>query len=164
MMEEWREIPGYEGFYWASSEGRIRNRFGKIRTLSNHRDGYLKISLSVRNAKTTGSVHRLVASAFIPNPENKPQINHKDGNKRNNIISNLEWSTSEENNNHAYETGLNKCIGSNHHQSKLTESDVIEIREKYSIGNRSYSSLSEEYGVSKGTIAFIIRRVYWQHI
>ena len=98
-MEEWRDIEGYEGLYQVSSNGRVRSldryvknkgkldfRKGKILTTSNRKNGYLSVSLSKDGVITTHSVHRLVATAFIPNPNNSPMINHRDENPSNNRV------------------------------------------------------------------------------
>lgn len=97
--EEWRDIPGYEGRYQASNLGRIQGPRGLNRPFKN-RDGYLVATLYANHLKTRTGVHRLVASAFIPNPENKPQINHKNGLRTDNRPENLEWVTCSENNLH----------------------------------------------------------------
>lgn len=107
--EEWRPIKGYEGFYEVSSFGRIkslpytvnngrllRERKYKEKILTGYIDahGYAYIKLAKRDGRQkTAKIHRLVAKAFIPNPDNLPQINHKDENKRNNRVDNLEWCT-----------------------------------------------------------------------
>ena len=102
--EIWKDIPGYKGFYQASNLGRIkRMAAGKIREhiLKQFRVGeYMSVGPSVNNARTQRRVHRLVAMAFIPNPNRFPCINHKDENPSNNNVSNLEWCDSKYNNNY----------------------------------------------------------------
>ena len=107
MEEEiWKDIEEFPS-YQASDLGRIRNKNrNNILSPIKDKDGYLKVHLN--NDRTIRFVHRLVAITFIPNPENKPQVNHKDGNKENNSVWNLEWCTSKENNMHALNTGLRK--------------------------------------------------------
>lgn len=104
MGEIWRDIDGYEGKYQVSNWGRVRNvkRNIIIKPYLNHK-GYEKVSLSRGTKGNTDKhrVHRLVALAFIPNPNDLPQVNHKDGNKRNNSVSNLEWCTNLQNAQHA---------------------------------------------------------------
>jgi hypothetical protein len=114
---DWKDIPGYEGFYQASTDGKIRSctrynekskaaRYGNELKLHVGDDGYVHCMLSAHGVSKLHSVHRLVASAHIPNPENKPQVNHIDGDKLNNSVANLEWVTREENMNHAKAMGL----------------------------------------------------------
>lgn len=116
-MEEWRDVPGYEGFYQISSLGRLRSLdresggkkySGKIIS-SKRRSGYIVDILCKDGVRKTCRRHRLVAEAFLPNPEEKPEVNHIDGNKINNCIDNLEWATHRENTEHAWVTGLTKA-------------------------------------------------------
>lgn len=111
MTEEiWKDIEGYEGLYQVSNQGRIKSlKYGKENILKpgTDKDGYLYVNLC-KDAKTKSyKVHRLVAQAFIPNPDNKPQINHKSEEKWLNTVDNLEWATAKENTNWG---GRNKCI------------------------------------------------------
>lgn len=103
-MEIWRDIEGYEGLYQVSSWGRVRivfcNDLYKILNPETTKKGYLRVDLYNGPSRKHFKVHRLVAKAFIPNPKNKPQVNHKDGNKKNNSVTNLEWVTDAENKKH----------------------------------------------------------------
>jgi hypothetical protein len=103
-MEQWRSIPGYEGIYQVSSEGRVKNAYGHVLKPEMARNGYKRIKFF---DKKKFQVHRLVALAFIPNPDNKEVVNHKNGIKTDNRVENLEWNTWSENVKHAYATGLN---------------------------------------------------------
>ena len=121
QTEIWKDIPEFQGYFQASNTGKIRtvarnvwNGKGYYKLKSHEmtyrlsEKGYVVIDVCFNNKKLYRQVHRLVAEAFIPNPENKPQINHKDGNKQNNNVENLEWCTNAENQIHAYKLGLNK--------------------------------------------------------
>lgn len=121
IQEIWKDIKDYEGLYQVSNLGRIRSldkmvwngqsyweMKGKILIPGKDKDGYLQIGL-YKNKKRKGfKIHRLVSEYFIENEENKPEVNHKDGNKQNNNANNLEWVTSSENSTHAYNIGLLK--------------------------------------------------------
>ena len=104
-MERWSQIPNTH--YSISSEGRVRNdETNKMKSMDETSDGYHKVDLYSNGKRTSVRVHRLVAEAFIPNPNELPQINHIDGNKENNNVKNLEWVNNSQNMIHAYRTGL----------------------------------------------------------
>ena len=109
MTEVWKDVPGYEGTYQVSNFGRVKRSFanGKENILQGKtdKDGYVLVVLSRFQKKKFARLHRLVAEAFIPNPDNKPQVNHKDRNKQNNMVSNIEWATASENTIHCCATG-----------------------------------------------------------
>ena len=104
-METWKDIKGFEGIYQISNMGRAKSfkadPNGRILSIKNSKGDYLNIVLCHGNKRRSVKVHRLVAEAFIPNPDNKPEVNHKDGNKQNNRVGNLEWVTRAENHRHA---------------------------------------------------------------
>lgn len=134
MTEIWHPCAGYETHYEVSNLGNVRSiermvrhakggvklSPSKLLKQGRSKNGYLTVSFSVDSIKSNQSVHRLVARAFIPNESNKPQVNHKDGNKHNNHVENLEWMTCSENGLHAYRVlgntawnkGANKQISS----------------------------------------------------
>jgi len=122
MEEIWKDIEDYRGVYQVSSIGRVR-RLKRIRenilSCAPNTSGYPTVHLCKNGKRSTKTVHRLIAQAFIPNPENKPQINHKNGIRPDNRLENLEWCTSSENNLHAYRTSKRKVLrGENHGMSK----------------------------------------------
>lgn len=97
-MEIWKDIPGYEGLYQVSNEGRVKTArrkgtFGGLARMRPMQHGYIGVDLCREGKRKTHMVHRLVAQAFISNPDNLPEINHKDENKTNNHANNLEWCT-----------------------------------------------------------------------
>ena len=131
LFEKWKRISGFPG-YWISSIGRIKTKSNKIYEPKTAR--YSKVTLidSEFNIKTI-AVHRLVAIAFIPNPKNKPQVNHKNGIKTDNRVENLEWVTAQENILHGYKAGLLKPtrwalgkFGSQHNRSKKVVQKTID--------------------------------------
>lgn len=117
MQEIWKDVKGYEGLYQVSNIGNVRsvdryvnNRKIKGKSLlpSDTGRGYLGVSLYKNGNKKTLNIHKLVANSFIPCTKNKSQVNHKDGDKHNNNVSNLEWCSCSENIKHAFRMGLKK--------------------------------------------------------
>lgn len=118
-MEVWKDIKGFEGIYQISSHGRIKsfkkNKKGYILSNRNKNGWYLNVVLTSKDNWRSVKIHRLVAESFIPNPDNKPEVNHKDGDKQNNKVENLEWVTESENMNHAINMNPNIVKGMNHY-------------------------------------------------
>lgn len=172
--EIWKEIKGYEGLYKVSEKGVVAS-IDRCVTYSNgatnmHKGkrlkpdslrGYERVVLSKNGETKRFQVHRLVAMTFIDNPKNKPQVNHIDGDKNNNNVSNLEWCTAQENEKHSFEVLGKKVLrGEQKNQSKLTELDVIEIRDLYRYGYLQ-RELAEFYGVGRRHISDIVNKKCW---
>lgn len=177
IMEIWKEIKGTQGLYYVSSYGRIWSVKNKmIRKDTDNGKGYRFIKLTVKGKSKLHYVHRLVCLNFIENPENKKLVNHKDLNKSNNHLSNLEWVTASENMIHARDNGVlhiseyqKKRIkeansGENSHLSKLTDKIVLEIRKIYSERKLNYLEISKMFNVDRGTIGYIVRNKTWKHL
>lgn len=161
--EIWVDIKGYEGLYRVSNLGRVVSleKYYFCGTHGNQKNivpeflpkqfltekGYLYTRLKKSGSGKKLKIHRLVAEHFVYNPDNKPEVNHKDGNKINNHYSNLEWVTREENMRHASEMGL-ICQGAKSVLSKLTEDQVLEIRSS----GESTRTLAKKYGIGKSTM------------
>ena len=129
MTEEWKDIPRFDGFQ-VSNNGRVRNKRGKILKGSINNNGYQMVHLRTKDKNKLCTVHRLVAEAFIPNPDNLPQINHKDESKVNNAASNLEWCTSSYNVNYGTRNKrVTKAKRNNTYNTKAVR--CIELRKTY---------------------------------
>lgn len=158
----WKDVPALGGRYEASECGEIRNKQTQvIRKARKNKFGYLQMNFA-RNDGTkrtvTKAVHVLIAETFLDKPEGKCCINHKDGNKANNCVDNLEWVTASENALHAHRTGLSYVYhGSDHARAKLSAQDVKGIRAQYKAGKISQEKLAERYGVAQTTIGRIVR-------
>lgn len=155
--EQWLPVPEFEQYYAVSNYGRIYSiRYGKLIKPGVNQTGYHHINMRVMYSNNSKRVHRLVALAFIPNPENKPIVNHLDGNKLNNHISNLEWATAKENMEHASETGL---LDGKNRGRVLTYADAVAIRARYVKGCRVNGTvaIARDYGVRYQTILAIVK-------
>lgn len=165
--EEWRPVVGYEELYDVSTHGRVRRMaghttiIGKILRNVRFSNGYEVVTLSDRNVKKIWSIHRLVAKAFIPNPDEKPDVNHIDGVKHHNGVENLEWAEKSENTQHAYRTGLAHGVrGAAHRSAKFTPEQIVEIR----ASTLRQAALARQYGCSNSVISEIRARKTYKNV
>ncbi len=169
-MEVFKKIKGYEN-YEVSNYGNVKSIDHFVRSKNNSKrvqkgrlltkpktvKGYLQVSLSNNGIRFNTGVHRLVALAFIPNPENKPQVNHINGIKDDNSLENLEWCTNKENQIHAVKNNLcNPNLGEKHHNSKLTNEQVKNARRMFKLGMDNIT-LSRLYNISAPAMSKILR-------
>lgn len=164
-MENWKSVPGFEGSHEVSDLGRVRSvdrkalvngankkhlRFYKGRMLKPYEfpNGYMGITLELRGKGFL--VHRLVAQAFVPNGKHKPQVNHKDGDRKNNAASNLEWVTCSENNKHSYEK-LNR-------KTHCKKRAIVFCKGNEKMFFESMLSASKHLGISPGSISSAMNR------
>jgi hypothetical protein len=177
--EVWKDVKGYEGVYKISNFGRIRSLDrivvqkdgrevpykGKIRIPSLCVHGYFKISIQTKGFRKFVGVHRLVAKAFIPNPENLPFVNHKNGVKTDNRLENLEWCTASYNTQHAYDLGITYAPkGENHPKSKLTDNDILFISELYKTKSFTQKEIGVIFNVNHSLISRVVRNKRWKHV
>lgn len=165
MKEVWRDIVDYEGLYQVSNLGNIK-RENRMLNKIKHSAGYLKVILCKNSVTKNCYIHRLVAKAFIPNPDNKKTVNHKNGIKTDNRVENLEWCTFSENSYHSFRSlGRLGAVGERGGKAKLTEKDVLEIRSCFK--NRKYGDtikLARKFNVSVKNINCIWNRKSWKYI
>jgi hypothetical protein len=157
MTEIWKIIEPFGGIYLVSNQGRVKSMKRKWVTWdknlipSPRKDGYLFVTLN----KKTHSVHRLVAKAFVSNPDGKEEVNHKNSNRSDNRAENLEWVTPKENMRHAILQG-------NIHGLKINQTIANEIRNKYMVGKLTQQELSELYLVGQDNISRIVNNKIWR--
>lgn len=152
--------------YYATEDGKIYSEYSK-KFLTKHldKDGYEKVRLVSEDGRHTYSVHRLILETFNPieNSQNK-QVNHKDGDKQNNNLQNLEWVSCSENQKHAHQLNLKNQKGQNNNQSKLTESQVLEIIELILSKQYTLVEIGKKYGVCGDTIGAIKNKHNWTYL
>lgn len=175
MNEIWKDIEGFEGAYMASNFGNIKSverlkkdTVGRKRVFPEKQitkivnvKGYYQVNL-YKNKNHTKTVARIVAKLFVPNPHNKPQVNHIDGNKQNNHVSNLEWVTAMENITHSIETGLKRIARGEQRPltTHLKEKDIHEIR----LSKSMKKDIAKQYNISIATVWNIRTHKTWKHI
>jgi hypothetical protein len=180
--EIWKDVVGFEKTHQVSNQGRVRSKDwlqkhsssgklfkkkGKFMTIREGTawNGYTPVAITVNGKQVPFLLHRIVANAFIPNPENKPFVNHKNGIKTDNRPENLEWVTRSENAKHAFRIGLQSNKGDKHPKHKLTNSEVISIRLRYSLGESSWKIFKSFNGAQSYTnIKDIIAKRTWAHL
>lgn len=154
--EVWKDIPGFEGRYQVSNLGNVRNTAKNCAVkCSQLKHGYMKVELRLNKTVAQKLVHRLVAEAFIPNPENKPEVNHIHGNKQDNRASQLEWCTVSENLKHSFALGFHKArIGKENELSRkviqLTKigtivkvwDSIMDVQRQLKINNANVSNVA----------------------
>jgi len=168
--EEWRDVIGYEEIYQVSSYGRIMRiahgpgaRPGYILKGGLHKEGYRTVQLSIESRKKQHLVHRLVANAFLDCPPQATEVVHKNNNRADNRVENLEWYSRNNMLNVISGRRPRRC-GKLQPSSKLTQQDVREIRRLWPTGNYTQRQLAKRFGIHAPTINKIIHRIYWKHV
>lgn len=149
--------------YFISKEG-IVFRDNKPLKPSLNNSGYFRLTMYSKGIPSCKSVHRLVAEAYIDNPNEYPFVNHLDGNKQNNHYTNLEWCNNSHNLKHAYKLGLKSAIGENNGRVKITKDIATKIKEESLVGNIKLKDIALKYNVSNTLVSEIKRGIKWKHI
>lgn len=165
MQEIWVAVKGYEGLYKISNYGDIKSvRRGLVLTPVMISGGYYQVTLYNKGRRKNYRIHRIVAEHFIPNVDNKPEVNHIDGDKSNDSVPNLEWVSSRENIIHAFDTGLRVSHGEHNNFHKLSNTDVLEVYDLAHSGLFKQSEIGAMYNVHKDTVSAIKRKKNWRHL
>jgi len=176
QIEIWKDVVDYESYYEVSNLSNVRGKdrfikyksgkiiFKKSKLLSpSMSGGYLNVGLCKNGIVKRYGVHRLVAMMFIKNPENKKEVNHKNGIKTDNLLKNLEWCTPKENSAHAIKKRLiNPSNGSSHYRAKLTEIQILEIRRLKPI--MKTKEISKMYNIKENAVRRISNKTSWKHV
>lgn len=164
---KWKNIPGYEGLYQACRQGMVKSirrsgSSGKV-LRGQITKGYRKVILSKNNKRKIFSEHRLICMTFKKNPFNLKMVNHKDGNKLNNNVKNLEWCSAEQNAKHAREVLGKNSIGENNGRSKLTKREVDFLRwMKFNYPEISSEKMAKFYGMKGTSILMVWHNKNWK--
>lgn len=161
----WKPVKGYENIYEVSDVGAVRRAISK-KIVGQHKNykGYWKVNLQIAGTRKLRPVHRLVAEAFVPNPDKLPFVNHISGDKGENTRWNLEWCTGSDNLKHAHRLGLRSSVGGRNGNSKLKDYAVRAIRESYKMGV-PVKTLASAYGVHQTTINRAISgKRFWKNV
>ncbi len=163
IKEIWKDIESIPG-YKISNQGRIKSHTGKVLKTFHNSRGYVTIRISNYGNPKSITLHRIVAKAFVPNPNNLPEVNHIDSNRANNNFNNLEWCTHSQNQFHAYKSGFRDHKGDNHPQRKINSDIVKEIRSRYIPYVCTGKKLAAEYGITVSSLNNIISGKNWKHV
>lgn len=166
MEEIWKTIVGFEGKNEVSNLGRVRSLTkNKLMTISMRgNEPYPFVQLQYNGRPRPYRIHRLVAEAFIPNPDKKPCVNHIDFDKTNNCVNNLEWVTYSENTCHNHKYGrANTRVGSSLTQAKLTEDDVLIILKRLDSGEKA-AEIEKDYAINRHQLSKIRNGLAWKHV
>jgi hypothetical protein len=171
MDEHWKPIPSLEHLYEASDQGRIRRKGrgyqgchgGDCLHLNKHSGGYRQFGTSIRGRTGTMLVHRAVMEAFYGVPPSGHQVNHRNGDKTDNRLGNLEYATASANNRHRAQV-LKKNVGTRHWNNRLTVEQVRAIRSLCSTGNYTHAAIGRMFGVSRRLVGMIKSGYCWKQM
>lgn len=162
-MEEWKDAPGIESKYEISNQGRLRNKStGVIRKNVDNGRGYFKFPVMVNRKNTSYYIHRLVAMAFVPNPQSLDTVNHIDGNKQNNNADNLEWCSQKENVHHVIKTGIFDPV-----TNYIFDAEAVRfIRNNYKPRCKEFGmkALAAKFNCNPKTIRFVVDNKTYKEI
>ena len=169
MNIKWKSVPEYDGYYEVSNFGDIKRivtyngkPINRILKPQDNGKGYMRVRLYKNGESKFFRVHRIVMQAFVGKCPNGEEINHKDGNKANNALSNLEYMTKSENNLHMYRKLGRQRRHDNY--KRLSQDEVVQIRQLYATNQYSQLELGNMFGVNRNTIGNAVRRITWKHI
>jgi hypothetical protein len=149
--------------YYVTDNGDILNKKNKIKSFVISNAGYKRVCLSINGKQTMRTIHRIVAETYIPNTLNKQMVNHKDGDKLNNNINNLEWVDRAENEYHAKINKL-KASKERHGMAKLNQNDVNWIRDNYKSRDKQFGrkAMADKLGVTPQLIGYVLNKKIWK--